>query len=166
MIIIISVAGINIIFVLQKIGKDLVTKIKPIFYENFYNLTRSEKYELMYKKSIEITEYMRVNNIDPKYFMRIPVVGVVIGPEKYLFQLHLAAFKVSIELWGNEAQNRYWSQLMDKNFVIGTYIQTELGHGTFVRGLETTATYDKTTKEFIIHSPTLTSIKFWPGSGW
>jgi hypothetical protein len=26
--------------------------------------------------------------------------------------------------------------------IIGTYAQTELGHGTFVRGLETTATYD------------------------
>jgi hypothetical protein len=38
------------------------------------------------------------------------------------------------------------------------------GHGTFVRGLETTATYDKTTQEFIINTPTLTAIKFWPGS--
>ena len=30
--------------------------------------------------------------------------------------------------------------------VIGTYAQTELGHGTFVRGLETTATYDLQTQ--------------------
>lgn len=29
--------------------------------------------------------------------------------------------------------------------------------------LETTATLDKTTDEFVIHSPTLTSTKFWPG---
>ena len=41
--------------------------------------------------------------------------------------------------------------------------QTELGHGTFVRGLETTATYDPETQEFILHSPTLTSTKWWPG---
>lgn len=41
--------------------------------------------------------------------------------------------------------------------------QTELGHGTFVRGLETTATYDPKTKEFVLHSPTLTSYKWWPG---
>lgn len=47
--------------------------------------------------------------------------------------------------------------------VIGTYAQTELGHGTFIRGLETTATYDRTRKEFVIHSPTLTSTKWWPG---
>ena len=30
---------------------------------------------------------------------------------------------------------------------IGTYAQTELGHGTYLRGLETTATYDKVTEE-------------------
>lgn len=47
--------------------------------------------------------------------------------------------------------------------IIGTYAQTELGHGTFVRGLETTATYDPEHQQFIMHSPTLTSTKWWPG---
>ena len=36
--------------------------------------------------------------------------------------------------------------------------------GTFVRGLETTATYDKTTQEFVIHSPSLSACKWWPGN--
>ncbi len=35
--------------------------------------------------------------------------------------------------------------------------------GTFIRGLETTATYDPKTEEFVLHSPTLTSTKWWPG---
>lgn len=43
--------------------------------------------------------------------------------------------------------------------IIGTYAQTELGHGTYIRGLETTATYDPKTKEFVLNSPTLTSYK-------
>ena len=30
-------------------------------------------------------------------------------------------------------------------------------------GIETTATLDKTTDEFVIHSPTITSTKYWPG---
>lgn len=47
--------------------------------------------------------------------------------------------------------------------LIGTYAQTELGHGTFVRGLQTTATYDPKRREFVAHSPTLTSTKWWPG---
>ncbi len=35
--------------------------------------------------------------------------------------------------------------------------------GTNLRELETTATYDPKTQEFVLHSPTLTSIKWWPG---
>ena len=42
-------------------------------------------------------------------------------------------------------------------------LQTELGHGTFIRGLETTATYDPETEEFVLHSPTLSSYKWWAG---
>ena len=53
--------------------------------------------------------------------------------------------------------------LIAKHKIIGCYAQTELGHGSNVANLETTATLDKSTDEFIIHSPTLTSTKFWPG---
>lgn len=36
--------------------------------------------------------------------------------------------------------------------------------GTFIRGLETTATYDPRTEEFIMDTPTLTATKYWPGA--
>lgn len=47
--------------------------------------------------------------------------------------------------------------------IIGTYAQTELGHGTFVRGLQTVAVYDETARQFVVHSPSLESTKWWPG---
>ncbi|XP_012456201.1 putative peroxisomal acyl-coenzyme A oxidase 1.2 [Gossypium raimondii] len=47
--------------------------------------------------------------------------------------------------------------------IIGCYAQTELGHGSNVQRLETTATFDPQTDEFVIHSLTLTSRKWWPG---
>ncbi|XP_031842870.1 acyl-coenzyme A oxidase 1 isoform X2 [Nomia melanderi] len=77
--------------------------------------------------------------------------------------LHYAMFLPAIMGQGNLKQQEYWiSRSWDGN-IIGTYAQTELGHGTFIRGLETTATYDVSTKEFILNSPTLTSYKWWPG---
>jgi acyl-CoA oxidase len=38
-----------------------------------------------------------------------------------------------------------------------------MGHGTNVAGLETTATFDKSTDEFVIHTPSISAIKWWPG---
>jgi acyl-CoA oxidase len=48
--------------------------------------------------------------------------------------------------------------------IIGGYAQTELGHGSNVAGLETTATLDMKTDEFVIHTPTITATKFWAGT--
>ncbi|KAH8299948.1 hypothetical protein KR044_007833, partial [Drosophila immigrans] len=47
--------------------------------------------------------------------------------------------------------------------VTATYAQTELGHGTYLRGLETRADYDRATDEFVLNSPKISSYKFWPG---
>mmetsp|Transcript_18937 Transcript_18937/g.26213 ORF Transcript_18937/g.26213 Transcript_18937/m.26213 type:complete len:239 (-) Transcript_18937:906-1622(-) len=45
----------------------------------------------------------------------------------------------------------------------GCYAQTEIGHGSNVAGIETTATWDEKTDEFVIHTPSITAAKFWPG---
>lgn len=59
-----------------------------------------------------------------------------------------------IERWGNKAMNHE---------ILGCYMQTELGHGTNVQMLETTCTYDEESDGFVLHSPTLTSTKWWAG---
>ena len=46
----------------------------------------------------------------------------------------------------------------------GCFCLTEVGHGSDVSKLETTAHYDKVTQEFILNSPTETSRKFWIGN--
>lgn len=73
-------------------------------------------------------------------------------------------FLDAIDVWSTPEQKAYWNTFMKENTVLGSYVQTELGHGTYLRGLETTATYDKRTQEFIIDSPTLTATKYWPGA--
>lgn len=47
--------------------------------------------------------------------------------------------------------------------LLGCFAMTETGHGSDVQNLETTATYDPDTEEFVIHSPTPTSRKDYLG---
>ncbi|KAG9463110.1 hypothetical protein GDO78_022412 [Eleutherodactylus coqui] len=64
---------------------------------------------------------------------------------------------------GTDEQIAKWMPLAMDYKILGTYAQTELGHGTYLRGLETTATFDPTTQEFIIDTPQITATKWWPG---
>lgn len=68
-------------------------------------------------------------------------------------------FVPAIKGQGTEEQQAKWLPLAYRMQIIGCYAQTELGHGSNVQGLETTATFDPETDEFVIHSPTLTSSK-------
>ncbi|KAG4378980.1 hypothetical protein GLYMA_17G144051v4 [Glycine max] len=77
--------------------------------------------------------------------------------------LHWGMFVPTIKGQGTEEQQQKWLPLAHKMQIIGCYAQTELGHGSNVQGLEKTATFDPKTDEFVIHSPTLTSSKWWPG---
>ena len=76
-------------------------------------------------------------------------------------------FFFDINKWikiSKDEQVAFWLNRIKRYPIFGTYVQTELGHGTFIRGLETTSTYDKSTQEFVLDSPSLTSTKFWPGA--
>ncbi|XP_008056715.1 peroxisomal acyl-coenzyme A oxidase 2 [Carlito syrichta] len=72
-------------------------------------------------------------------------------------------FQKALRSLGSDEQIAKWDPLCQKLQIITTYAQTELGHGTYLQGLETEATYDATTQEFVIHSPTMTATKWWPG---
>ncbi|CAK5263611.1 unnamed protein product [Mycena citricolor] len=78
--------------------------------------------------------------------------------------LHNIAFEPVFRLQASDALLAHYAHLVATKGILGCYLQTELGHGTNVRMLETTATYQLDTQEFEIHSPTLTSTKWWIGS--
>ncbi|CAH0724579.1 unnamed protein product, partial [Brenthis ino] len=114
-----------------------------IMYELFHNLKNTNLHEMEYTPTNKFRVIQGIApNVDP-------------------FLIHFVLFLPNIVSQGTTEQKAEWTKQGFK--ILGTYAQTELGHGTFVRGLETTATFDVDTDEFIVNSPTITSYKFWPG---
>lgn len=72
-------------------------------------------------------------------------------------------FRLSVENLASEEQKAKWLPMITNLNLIGCYAQTELGHGSNVAGLETTATLDRATDEFVINTPSITATKYWPG---
>ncbi|KAI0062999.1 peroxisomal oxidase [Artomyces pyxidatus] len=80
------------------------------------------------------------------------------------FVLHETAFEPVLRSQASEPLLSKYGALVANRGIVGCYLQTELGHGSNVAALETTATFLPATQEFEIHSPTLTSTKWWIGA--
>lgn len=80
------------------------------------------------------------------------------------YGLHASMFIVTLRDQGTPEQHELFLRKAENYEIIGCYAQTELGHGSNVRGLETTATWNPEDKTFTIHTPHLTASKWWIGS--
>jgi len=92
---------------------------------------------------------------------------VKIGYENFLelsaYLTQVTFFAPSLEIQADDNQLKEWMPKIRSNEIIGCYAQTELGHGSNVRGLEIQATYDHSTQSFIFDSPTDSATKWWIG---
>ncbi|XP_023585000.1 peroxisomal acyl-coenzyme A oxidase 1 isoform X3 [Trichechus manatus latirostris] len=142
--------------------ENLILKDPDFQHEDPNFLTRSQRYEVAVRKSAIMVQKMREFSIaDPEEIMWFKNFVHRGQPEP--LDLHLGMFLPTLLHQATaEQQKRFFMPAWNLE-IIGTYAQTEMGHGTHLRGLETTATYDPETQEFILNSPTVTSIKWWPG---
>merc|ERR1719414_597330 len=121
-----------------------------------------ELYEKQSERAVEATKILRSSAEFRKLHQANRKVNMADFYASGSLGIHFVAFLPFLETQANDAQKKKWLAGARNLEYIGAYAQTELGHGSNVRGLETTATFDPETDEFVIHSPTLTSIKWWP----
>ena len=149
-------------------GKDdMYAKFLPLFDSPLFDQDHDDQlsYEEGFKKKIErVTEAFNIIRKNPAFMfahMKQQVQMEDYFEHNGIF-LHFTMMLNYIKAQGTPAQQKYWMNKAREGDFIAAYAQTELGHGSNVRGLETTATLDVSKQEWEIHSPTLTSLKWWP----
>src|SRR5258708_38313087 len=80
------------------------------------------------------------------------------------FGVQFGLFAGSIHRLGTEPHHRKYLVDAASCQLLGCFAMTEIGHGSNVQALETTAGYDPTHEQFIIHSPTCSAGKAYIGN--
>ena len=76
---------------------------------------------------------------------------------------HHLLFLQALRLQASAAQWAAWGPPACAYRMLGCFAMTELGHSSALRRLQTTATYHPPSRSFLLHSPSLQSLKWWIG---
>lgn len=139
---------------------DVLKKDKLFSKSNQANLSRPDRYKLGLARGKRMRQLMDKYQWDNDDLLMAEYLIDDILP----YHLHLSLFNSAMREQTSDSQRAYWIPKMESWEIIGAYAQTELGHGSNVRGIELEATWDQETKEFVLHSPTLTASKWWNGT--
>ncbi|GAM25458.1 hypothetical protein SAMD00019534_086330, partial [Acytostelium subglobosum LB1] len=131
----------------------------------------------MEERDLTIRQFFELNKLSKKY--GITVMDFINDPTKLatwiqcyrlrnpsvstLFGVHYALFGASIVYLGSDEQRERYIKHVEDLTMLGCFGLTELGHGSNVQRIETQAYYDHATSQFVLHSPTITSQKYFIG---
>uniref|UniRef100_A0A8C7E9Y7 Acyl-coenzyme A oxidase n=1 Tax=Nothoprocta perdicaria TaxID=30464 RepID=A0A8C7E9Y7_NOTPE len=133
----------------------------PVFsQENQYFQSQNEKYEAAVRRAVYLQKKIRAMGWTQNGPEVQDICRCLSGDIALV--LH-RVFMRSISVLGSDKQIAKWIPLATDYQIIGSYAQTELGHGTYLQGLETTAVFDTATQEFILNTPKISAMKWWPG---
>eukprot|EP00271_Cylindrocystis_brebissonii_P009005 TRINITY_DN23584_c0_g1_i1.p1 TRINITY_DN23584_c0_g1~~TRINITY_DN23584_c0_g1_i1.p1 ORF type:complete len:698 (-),score=97.53 TRINITY_DN23584_c0_g1_i1:626-2719(-) len=121
----------------------------------------------------QLVALVREGGIDPMRALvedpgRYFAIGEAVGGIDLSLAIKLG---VQFSLWGGSVVNLGTQKHKDKYFdkiahleYPGCFAMTELHHGSNVQGIGTTATFDRETDEFVIHTPNEGAVKWWIGN--
>ena len=147
---------------LKIMGKD------PIFIPK-YNIPLSEirEHTLQKLRKVAETKEFSISDFESnplKLYAMHEVLAYIDFSLSIKFTAHFGLCIGSIYSLSKRNHNEILSKLLDTS-ILGSFCLTELGFGNNTFQMETTATYDPLTKEFIINSPTTLSKKYLMANG-
>ena len=143
--------------------KNILSILEPIpvfCKKNQLNMARPDRYHLGLARAKTLRRLSLKHGWDRDDYLMADYLMDEMGP----YALQSSMFATSIREQCNDEQKAHWLPKVENWEIIGCYGQTELGHGSNVKGIECLAKWDPKTKEFIIHSPTITASKWWNGA--
>ncbi|GMR33140.1 hypothetical protein PMAYCL1PPCAC_03334 [Pristionchus mayeri] len=136
---------------------DFKETIDPNFLE------RDQAVDRATKRCMALVKHSNAFDITD-YFDEGPLFQfLAVGRTLHCISLHFGMFLPTIQNQSDEEQLEEWLPQAASLAILGTFAQTELGHGSNLSKLETTATYDPKTEQFVLHTPTMSAAKWWPG---
>uniref|UniRef100_A0A452TZL2 Acyl-coenzyme A oxidase n=1 Tax=Ursus maritimus TaxID=29073 RepID=A0A452TZL2_URSMA len=156
-------------------GEDVLRLKKAIFSA----LENDPLFARPHGEDLSLEKYRELNFLRCKRAMEynlLPVESIVANPLlvqtlitclgmydwSLAIKLHLHML-VTIYSSGSERHLKYLPKIFNME-IFGCFAVTELSHGSNAKAIRTTAHYDPTTEEFIIHSPDFEAAKFWIGN--
>lgn len=146
----------------RSLGKRLLETYTGILYSdskphaelNIYD-TREEIFERAWRvtRAMVMTATLHKCDADQLSYLRI-----LIG-ENLPVTLHDAVFMPALRTQASDEQLEQLLPLAENYKILGCYCQTELGHGSNVWGIETTATYDAGAQCFHLNSGPVSATK-------
>ncbi|KAF9363801.1 fatty-acyl coenzyme A oxidase [Mortierella sp. NVP85] len=138
----------------------------PTFRMNdIYDLTKDEIRVRTLEKFRTIVHYVSSEPV-PIFTLRMQTISLIDPGFWTRFGVHYGLFFGALRGSATSSQFSHWvatKGALAMSGMIGCFAMTELGHGSNVAGLETTATFDEAADQFIIHTPTVTATKWWIG---
>ncbi|GAA6022005.1 hypothetical protein JCM11491_005491 [Sporobolomyces phaffii] len=137
----------------------------PLFrLDDIHDLTKNQIRERTMSKFATMVHYVTNERLDV-FTKRMELMGLADPAFWTRYGVHYGLFLGALRSGATSNQMSYWMSkgVLGLNGMVGCFGMTELAHGSNVAGLETTSTFDSSSDEFVVHTPSVSATKWWIG---
>lgn len=147
---------------------SLIASDKDFLLPHKLELSRRELRDLIFK---QLRKFFQIINLSYDDFKKDPAKYNAYGDALFCFDMGLATkYVVNFYLYiktlmnfGNSKHQKFIDRVF-QGHDLGCFALTELGHGSNAKDILTKASYDHSTKQYILNSPSDLAMKFWVGN--